>query len=415
MTSWIYGLFAIYYNKKNQAVTKELEIVYKFTLKKKDTNLMDFHIEWDELMSIKCNVTWIVNNLAIMPYNLRENVHLNSAIKKWINSRFIPRNRKFVESVINTVMTSNEPRELSLLKITLALSLNDDYWVVPYGSSHKWSNQNLYDNSFNKTLSLVAFTGHGSKVKGLTSSPEFTTNGALRKCWRRINNKIYLYKAMLEMEPVIGREPYSEYFAYQVAKTMGINAVEYDLSEWKGIVCSTCELFTSADISYVPAAYVYGDTNVTDILKQANKKLYNKLVDMMVFDAIILNEDRHFNNFGFLRDNKTGELIDLAPIFDNGMSLLALSGDNVIKDINSAISGKVMTFAFIDADRLDLVKQYLTDSHRNKIMKLINFEFKKHPKYNLSDNRIKILEQLVRDRANQLTNTVNERLGDALG
>ena len=42
---------------------------------------------------------------------------------------------------------------------------------------------------------------------------------------------------------------------------------------------------------------------------------------MLVFDALIYNEDRHFGNFGVLRDNHSGNIIAPAPIFDNGLSL----------------------------------------------------------------------------------------------
>ena len=38
-------------------------------------------------------------------------------------------------------------------------------------------------------------------------------------------------------------------------------------------------------------------------------------------DFIIANKDRHFNNFGVIRDVNTLEFIGVAPIFDNGCSL----------------------------------------------------------------------------------------------
>lgn len=41
---------------------------------------------------------------------------------------------------------------------------------------------------------------------------------------------------------------------------------------------------------------------------------------MLLFDAIILNEDRHFNNICFIR---TEEGLALSPVFDNGGSLLS--------------------------------------------------------------------------------------------
>lgn len=47
-----------------------------------------------------------------------------------------------------------------------------------------------------------------------------------------------------------------------------------------------------------------------------------KLAQMLAFDALILNEDRHTNNILFLFDSKT-EAWQLAPFFDHGLSLLS--------------------------------------------------------------------------------------------
>ena len=42
---------------------------------------------------------------------------------------------------------------------------------------------------------------------------------------------------------------------------------------------------------------------------------------MFILDYLIMNEDRHLNNFGIIRDVNTLEWLDVAPIFDNGQSL----------------------------------------------------------------------------------------------
>ena len=42
---------------------------------------------------------------------------------------------------------------------------------------------------------------------------------------------------------------------------------------------------------------------------------------MLVLDYLIANEDRHFNNFGILRNPETLQWISAAPVFDNGTSL----------------------------------------------------------------------------------------------
>ena len=68
------------------------------------------------------------------------------------------------------------------------------------------------------------------------------------KCWRRINNKIYLYKAGTSGMANTGMEPYSEFYVSQIANSMGINHVEYKLVKWKKNICSVCELFNNIDI-----------------------------------------------------------------------------------------------------------------------------------------------------------------------
>lgn len=42
---------------------------------------------------------------------------------------------------------------------------------------------------------------------------------------------------------------------------------------------------------------------------------------MLTVDFIIANTDRHYNNFGFLRNPDTLEWIGLAPVFDSGTSM----------------------------------------------------------------------------------------------
>lgn len=44
--------------------------------------------------------------------------------------------------------------------------------------------------------------------------------------------------------------------------------------------------------------------------------------DLMLFDAIIGNRDRHLGNFGMIVNNNTFEVLNVAPIFDNGESVL---------------------------------------------------------------------------------------------
>ena len=126
----------------------------------------------------------------------------------------------------------------------MGLSLNDSYWVVPAGFDGSFSDYNLYDNRFSEALSLVAYTGIGEGNEAFSTSPELTTNSMLRKAWRFVEGDgVYLYKGGTEGASNTGNEPYSEYYACQVANAMGVECVQYDLENWKGILASKCKQY----------------------------------------------------------------------------------------------------------------------------------------------------------------------------
>ena len=69
---------------------------------------------------------------------------------------------------------------------------------------------------------MIAFTGYGSKARAsLASSPEFTINGMLPKCWRRISRKVGATSGASNT----GNEPYSELYAYEIGTALGMNIV----------------------------------------------------------------------------------------------------------------------------------------------------------------------------------------------
>ena len=133
-------------------------------------------------------------------------------------------------------------------------------------------------SSGSNVLAELAFTGYGSSVRTfLLSSPEFTTNGMLRKCWRRIGGKVYLYKGGTEGAANTGNEPYSEFYAAQIAAAMGIHAIPYGLSRWKGVLCSTCELFTDKAYAYLPIGHLVSKGGMGAVRAYYEKMVFVRL------------------------------------------------------------------------------------------------------------------------------------------
>ena len=199
-------------------------------------------------------------------------------LSRWLRRRTIPKNRAYVHSLL-AKCGLNLNRPLGIISVCKGLSLNDCYWVVEDGGTASFDKVNLYDNPFSNVLAELAFTGYGSSGRtSLLSSPEFTTNGMLRKCWRRIGGKVYLYKGGTEGAANTGNEPYSEFYAAQIAAAMGVHAIPYGLSRWKGVLCSTCELFTDKAYAYLPIGHLVSKGGM-DAVKAYYEKLGTEFVN----------------------------------------------------------------------------------------------------------------------------------------
>lgn len=326
-------------------------------------------------------------------------------IAKWLKHRTIPKNRAYVHNFLSKCGL-NINRPMTIIKVSKGLSLNDCYWVVEEGFEDPYDKFNLYDNRFSRVLALIAFTGYGSSIRtSLASCPEFTTNGMLPKCWRRKDGKIMLYKGGTSGASNTGNEPYSEYYAAQVAKVLGVNAIEYGLSQWKGELCSTCELFTSKEYSFLPVGRVVtsgGMKAVREYYEKLGQSFVDALNDMLVLDAIIMNTDRHFGNFGFIVDNKTNKIVAPAPLFDHGNALLNFAGRDDLESEKALAEYANTLVPCVYDDFIGTAKKVLTNRHREGLRKLLEFKFKKNSRYNLPDKRLKLLEKMIQTRAKSL-------------
>lgn len=373
-----------------------------YTLTHFDTPLIEFSVENKAEVGIKI-IKIYEENKELLPLDLTE--ASAEGIESWVKHRSIPKNRAYVDNLLSSMgLSINRP--FDIVRVSKGLSLNDCYWLKSESNDNDFDSVNLYDNRFSRVLGQIAFTGYGSSnASGLTSSPEFTTNGMLPKCWRRINGKIVLYKGGTMGASNTGNEPYSEFYAYQIAKILGISAVAYSLSKWKDTLCSTCELFTSKEVSFVPVGRIVrtgGMTAVKEYYKKLGAEFEKALNEMIIFDALIFNTDRHYGNFGFLVDSHTNKIIAPAPLFDHGNSLFNFAGTDALRDKESILKYSNAQMPCVYDDYIGEAKKVLTHEWRNEIRKLLDFSLPKHSRYNLDKNRLKLIEYAVSNRAAEL-------------
>ncbi len=109
-----------------------------------------------------------------------------------------------------------------------------------------------------------------------------------------------------------------------------------------------------------------------DFLKtHAGVDVSSYLADIFTLDALILNEDRHFNNLGLIYNGKEYRC---APIFDNGKSLFV--GNSYYDPLKSMADNRKNAFAKAFCGSFEINKKYLEKHttlqlNRDRILKYL--------------------------------------------
>lgn len=350
----------------------------EYVLMNKNVEIASFEIN-DVLDSIN-----IIKQFTKLPYWIDD-------LGAFIRNRRAPKHR---ENIAQLLQQSGCSTLRGFIDITHALSLVDTFWVRPADSRLTWEKVSLYTHRFNEVVAKTAFEGglHGRELS--TTSPEYGTDGSFAKCWIRENEVIRMLKRGSSGASNAGLEPYSEFYAAQIIGEFTNEFVSYDLRTVNSRVCSVCDIFTSEFLGYLPFDSVSTrHTDITEVLNKAKEYgLEAKFRRMFVVDAVIMNEDRHKNNFGFLVDNDAQTIVDMAPLFDHNVSLLPYAVEDDFQDIEKYLINKGPR---IGNDWIPIAAFCLDPDLRRTLINLSDFKFKRHKKHNLPEWRLEALENII--------------------
>lgn len=247
------------------------------------------------------------------------------AFNQWWTGRSIPASRMGVSDALETLGIYNTKL---LLTKCLGLSLSDHYWIKPYNKNIVWEDVDFFDNDFSDDIGDVLFGMNGKNADIDFVSPDNTSDGNLQKRWKIIDGKRCLLKSG---STPFRQQPFNEVIATLIMNKLGIEHVPYTIIWIDNKPYSVCEDFVTKDTELISAWRVLqlrqkgnhesSYLHYVNICKELGIDIVPALDRMIVLDYIIANEDRHFNNFGLLRDANTLEWIGAAPIFDSGTSL----------------------------------------------------------------------------------------------
>ncbi len=268
----------------------------------------------DTLVAIWQDNRLNIINEALLPLYLRKIQNADM----WLETRAIDSHRAN-SRLLKKALRLVEKDDISTVIHVNGAKITDNYWIREMGSNLTYNDVKFSDDYF----SDLALKGNYDSFNRAANSkrsktPELTNVGSFEKCWKLRDGKWWMHKKAAY------DEMFSELFVYELGRALGMNMAVYERGE--GCIKSL-DFTDAASVNFEPASTFMGDNEeYPDVIKALEKicpKAIPDYIRMIFMDTVCANPDRHTNNFGLLRDTKTGELIGFAPNYDNNMALIS--------------------------------------------------------------------------------------------
>lgn len=296
----------------------------KITLMNKNTPLMSLDID---IKTSYVKEILKIHNAEPMPISVYsdDETTLGENFTQWWNGRSIPASRRQLRERLQELHVS---AMAEIINKSFGLSLSDQYWIRPLGTDIAWKDINFFTNEFSTDMGEFLIDNRFNGELDM-HSPDNTSDGLIQKKWIIEDGIRCLMKTGT---PPFVQEPFNEVIGSRILACMSVPYAAYTLAEDDQRFYSKCCNFIDEDHEYVSAYYLCKSMppkegmEKEEQLRQAMAHYQIRggeafLRQMLCLDFIIMNVDRHWGNFGFIRNVNTLEVERPAPIFDNGNSL----------------------------------------------------------------------------------------------
>lgn len=353
-----------------------------YSLMNKDRQVAVFERSKDQL-----------DNGFIMLSEIKEKLPIGfQDINSWLDKRQAAKHREHLKKLMAQCNCLNSE---GFIKVTHAASLNDTFWVKSETEDVTWESVSLYRNKFNEVISRISFKGTGLfGIDFSTTTPEFSTEGSFEKCWKREEQKIYLYKRGSTGARNAGLEPYCEFYAGQIGKIICKDFINYSLATLHKKTASKCELFTDEKNGFVPLSTLFGRRmSPREMLEYysgiGSEDAFRRMV---VFDAVTFNTDRHMGNHGIVFDTDSLEVKGMAPVFDNNQALLPYAERNDFTQIGIYLKSKGPR---IGEDFINIAKAVMSSEIKSDLSNLHGFKFSYVESEKFTKQRLSVVEEVI--------------------
>jgi len=248
----------------------------------------------------------------------------------WLEKRAIDQTRTN-SRLLKKALRLTESDDIDLVLKVNAATITDTYWFKPKNSNLSFKSVKFKKNDFSK---LALYGDPDSFNKVYSDTPELTNLGSFEKCWKLVDGNWWLYKQANELEL------FSELFICEFGKLLGFQMAHY---EKDGKYIKSLDFTQGAKCNLELANGIVGENEDYDY----NFKKFSEISDdcargyleILLLDTLCFNMDRHTKNYGILRDSDSGQVLGMAPNFDNNIALISRGyPSNVTRNNDKLIS-----------------------------------------------------------------------------
>ena len=255
----------------------------------------------------------------LLPMQIRQGTA--EGFSAWLRERAVDLNNAQHRQLMSELVGSRDRTTIALR--THMFSISDTFTCFEEGEFTPRTKLCSAENQ-NKASQFILVSSDTS-LRGLSAvTPNAATDGSFTKTWRFENGGWWLYKvqssAATEAEVQISR----------ALRQAGWDAAEYDyVGRYRRRVKTRSFLRPGEYFEpYDSFRFFFenpgdSDETIKSNIASLGPAFQSAWKRMLLSDALFVNTDRHMRNFGVIRSSATGEVLRLAPNFDNNQAYLA--------------------------------------------------------------------------------------------
>lgn len=302
------------------------------------------------LMSEDRVIAHIKNGVITDAYDILLPLYLKRTkdVEKWLAYRAVDHSRKNARLLKKALRLRTTDDVQTALAVNAA-TVTDRYWFRPEGSAAVYEDIRFKENYFSE----LALRGDPDSFSNRPSrTPELTNTGSFEKCWKLINGEWWMYKNGNS------EEYFSELFICKLCEKLGLPTAHYELD---GRYIRSKNFTNGAEVNFEPMRSLADDDedyeNCFNILNEISPDIAVQYLLLLWMDTVCYNMDRHTENFGLLRDVKTGRIISLAPNYDNNIALIAKGYPTDVRREHDGLIGFLKTLIQSSEEAHDMYRQ----------------------------------------------------------